>query len=76
MISDGGAQLRQTQRLHVTCPPFGQSTHARIDDRRRGGEIGLAELQVDDRFTCPLQRERAIQHFHHVERRDIGARRR
>ncbi|MNV48291.1 hypothetical protein D3C71_1401900 [compost metagenome] len=70
---DGLAQRGQPARGGVAGVAGGQGGLAGLHDRRGRGEVRFPDLQVDDIVACLLQRLRAGQQRHHVERFDFLA---
>ena len=62
VIRDRGAQLQQSAGGTVFRLAVVQGAHGGLDDVRRGREIGLADLEVEDVLPLLLQRARAREH--------------
>ncbi len=50
----------------------GQGAVCGFLDAFRRGEIGLADLEMDDAAALPLELLRALEHFHHQKRRHVN----
>jgi hypothetical protein len=64
-------EFRQTQTVGVFCLSGFQGIERCLADMRRCGEIGLADLKMDDAFTCALKFDGSLKDFHYMERRDF-----
>ena len=62
----------QAERRGVGGEAVAQRAHAGLDHRAARGEIRLADLHVDHAPARGLQRLRAREHVHHLERLDFG----
>src|SRR5665647_3133373 len=63
MVGDRDAQLEDPARGAVLRLAILQRAHARLDDVRRRREIRLADLEVDDVPSLPLECTRACEHL-------------
>jgi hypothetical protein len=66
------AQRRQSERCRVGSQPVAQCANPRFDDRRRRGEVRLADFHVHDTPTRRFERVRAREHIHDFEGFDFG----
>ncbi len=61
------AQCREATRGGVTGFPIGERRLPRLDDRRRRGEVRLADFQMNDVMACSLQFVGSRQQSHHMK---------
>jgi hypothetical protein len=64
IAADGLPQLGDPERRRVADPPVGDRLGCRLHDRRRGPEVGLTDLEMNDRPPGPLRRPGG---FHHID---------
>ena len=72
VLGDGLAQRENAQGVGVAGAAVLQRPLGRRADHRRGLEVGLAELEVDDVDAGPLQRLRALEHLHREKGLDLS----
>src|SRR5581483_3914866 len=67
----GLAQRQDAERVRVAGAPVLERLLGRLADHRRGLEVRLPELQMDDVDALPLERLRPLEHLHGQERLDL-----
>ncbi len=70
-LRDGKAQLREAQGRRVEHRLRVERALRRLDDRARGREVGLADLEVDHVAALGLDLAREGLDLHHLEGLDV-----